>query len=49
VAHVEHGSLDPSGQLLLTVKATEQGASKADIAAITEQLRRIEELLTTTR
>lgn len=49
VAQIEHGSLDPSGgQLLLSVKATEQSATKADPAEITDQLRRIEQLLSST-
>jgi uncharacterized membrane protein YcaP (DUF421 family) len=48
VAQIEHGSLDPSGQLLLTVKATEQSATKADVAELTDQLRRIERLLSAT-
>jgi len=49
VGQIEHGSLDPSGQLLLTLKATEQNATKADIAELTDRLRRIENLLTSTR
>ncbi len=49
VAQIEHGSLDPSGQLLLTVKATEQSATKADVAELADQLRRIERLLSATR
>lgn len=49
VSQIQHGSLDPSGQLLLTLKATEQNATKADIAELTDRLRRIETLLTTAR
>ncbi len=45
VAQIEHGSLDPSGQLLLTLKAAEQNATKADIADLVARLRRIEDLL----
>lgn len=45
VAQIEHGSLDPSGHLLLTIKASEQSATKADVAEITDRLRRIEDLL----
>jgi uncharacterized membrane protein YcaP (DUF421 family) len=45
VAQVRHGSLEPGGQLVLTLKHAEQGATKADIAELTERLRRIEELL----
>jgi uncharacterized membrane protein YcaP (DUF421 family) len=42
VDQIELGSLDASGQLLLTLKSAEQGATKADIAELLEQLRRIE-------
>jgi uncharacterized membrane protein YcaP (DUF421 family) len=45
VAQIENGSLDPSGQLLLTLRASEQSATKADIAEITDRLSRIEHLL----
>ena len=45
VAQIERGVLDPNGQFLLTVKSSEQSATKADIAALAEQLRRIEGLL----
>lgn len=48
VAQIERGSLDPSGQLLLTVKASEQSATKADVAEITDRLGRIEQLLRAT-
>lgn len=49
VAQIEHGSLDPSGQLLLTLKPAEQNATKADIAELTDRLGRIEWLLSTDR
>jgi uncharacterized membrane protein YcaP (DUF421 family) len=49
VAQIEHGSLDSSGQLLLTLKVAEQNATKADIADIADRLHRIENLLSTTR
>ena len=39
VRQIETGSLDPNGQLLLTLKATEQSATKADVAELTERLR----------
>lgn len=42
---VQRGSLEPGGQLVLTLKHSEQGATKADIAKLTAQLSRIEELL----
>lgn len=44
---VERGVLEPSGQLLLTLAPTEQGATKGDIAAIVERLTRIERALDT--
>jgi uncharacterized membrane protein YcaP (DUF421 family) len=45
VAEVQHGSLEPGGQLVLTLKHSEQGATKADIAEVTARLSRIETLL----
>jgi uncharacterized membrane protein YcaP (DUF421 family) len=45
IADVDHGSLEPGGQLVLTLKVGEQGATKADVAELTSQLRRIESLL----
>ncbi len=45
IAQVQRGSLEPGGQLVLTLKHAEPGATKADIAEVTERLRRIEELL----
>jgi uncharacterized membrane protein YcaP (DUF421 family) len=45
VAQVQHGSLEPGGQLVLTLKRSEQGATKADIAEVTARLSRIETLL----
>ncbi len=42
---VARGSLEPGGQLVLTLKHSEQGATKVDIAEITARLSRIEELL----
>ena len=49
VAEVQHGSLEPGGQLVLTLKHSEQGATKADIAEVTARLSRIETLLGATR
>jgi uncharacterized membrane protein YcaP (DUF421 family) len=49
VSEVGLGSLEPGGQLVLTLKATEQGATKADIAELTSQLGQIEHLLSATR
>jgi uncharacterized membrane protein YcaP (DUF421 family) len=48
IAQIETGSLDPSGQLLLTLRPSEQSATKADVAEITDRLRRIEDLLSST-
>ncbi len=45
VNQVARGSLEPGGQLVLTLKHSEQGATKADMAEITARLSRIEELL----
>src|SRR6266566_9621800 len=42
IAQVQRGSLEPGGQLVLTLKHAEQGATKADIAEVADQLRRIE-------
>lgn len=47
VAEVGRGSLEPGGQLVLTLKHAEQGATKADVADLTARLGRIEELLRT--
>lgn len=44
---VERGVLEPSGQLLLTLTPTEQGATKGDIADLAERLTRIEHALDT--
>lgn len=46
VAQVESGNLDPNGQLVLTLKAAEQSATKGDIAELNARLERIERLLT---
>jgi uncharacterized membrane protein YcaP (DUF421 family) len=44
-SEVAVGRLEPGGQLVLTLKATEQAATKADIARLTRQLGEIEHLL----
>jgi len=49
VSQVAHGRLEPGGQLLLTLKRSEQPATKADIAELTDHVRRIETLLGTGR
>ena len=46
---VDRASLEPGGQLVLTLKAGEQGATKADVAELTSRLRRIESLLSAPR
>jgi len=45
VAEVQRGSLEPGGQLVMSLKYSEQGATKADIAEVSARLGRIEELL----
>jgi uncharacterized membrane protein YcaP (DUF421 family) len=45
VTDVDRGSLEPGGQLVLTLKAAAQGATKADVAELTDRLCRIESLL----
>jgi uncharacterized membrane protein YcaP (DUF421 family) len=45
IRQVESGVFDPGGQLVLTLKAEEQGATKGDIDRLTAQLARIEALV----
>ncbi|MFI5067365.1 MAG: YetF domain-containing protein [Streptosporangiales bacterium] len=45
VSEVGRGVLAPGGQLVLTLKASEQGATKADVADLQGRLGRIEEPL----
>ena len=45
ITEVGRGSLETGGQLVLTLKPSEQGAIKADVAELTDRLRRIETLL----
>jgi uncharacterized membrane protein YcaP (DUF421 family) len=49
VSQVETGNLEPGGQLVLTLKAAEQGATKGDIAELADRLSRIERLLKAAR
>jgi uncharacterized membrane protein YcaP (DUF421 family) len=49
IADVDRGSLEPGGQLVLTLKKGEQCATKADVAELAGRLQRIESLLTTPR
>ncbi len=45
VSQVADGVLEPGGQLLLTLRADEQGATKGDVERLTLQLARIEAAL----
>ncbi len=45
ITEVETGSMEPGGQLLVALKTGEQGATKSDVAELTDRLRRIENLL----
>ena len=49
ITEVETGSMEPGGQLLIALKTSEQGATKSDIAKLTDRLRRIENLLSEPR
>jgi uncharacterized membrane protein YcaP (DUF421 family) len=49
VTDVDRGSLEPGGQLVLTLKVAAQGATKADVAELTDRLCRIESLLSARR
>jgi uncharacterized membrane protein YcaP (DUF421 family) len=48
VSEIAVGSLEPGGQLVLTLKPAEQAATKADIAQLTSRLGQIEHLLSAT-
>jgi uncharacterized membrane protein YcaP (DUF421 family) len=45
VDEVESGVFDPAGQLILTLRADEQSATKGDVERLSAQLARIEALL----
>lgn len=45
VSEIQDGVLEPGGQIVLTLKATEQSATKGDVADLRAQLSRIESLL----
>jgi uncharacterized membrane protein YcaP (DUF421 family) len=45
IAQVETASLEPGGQLVLTLRPAEQGATKADVDRLAAQLARIEAAL----
>jgi uncharacterized membrane protein YcaP (DUF421 family) len=46
ISEVEEGRLEPDGQLILTLKEGEQGATKADVAGLQNQLASIQTALT---
>jgi uncharacterized membrane protein YcaP (DUF421 family) len=46
ISEVEEGRLEPDGQLILTLKEGEQGATKADVAGLRNQLESIQAALT---
>ena len=45
ISEIQDGVLEPGGQLVLTLKRAEQGATHADVAGLRDQLTRIEDLL----
>jgi uncharacterized membrane protein YcaP (DUF421 family) len=49
ITEIGRGSLEPGGQLVLTLKAGEQGATKDDVAELASRLGRIEKLLSAPR
>ena len=49
ITEIGSGTLEPAGQLVLTLKPGEQSATKDDVAELTRRLRRIEDLLHTPR
>jgi uncharacterized membrane protein YcaP (DUF421 family) len=49
IAEAGPGSLEPGGQLVLTLKKGEQGATKSDVAELAGRLQRIESLLSAPR
>jgi uncharacterized membrane protein YcaP (DUF421 family) len=49
ITDVDRGSMEPGGQLVLTLKKGQQGATKSDVAELTSRLRRIESLLSDSR
>lgn len=49
IGQIDRGRLEPGGQLVLSLKQAEQGATKADVADLIASLARIEAVLTTRR
>ena len=45
VSEIQDGTLEPGGQLVLTLKRADQSATQADVAQLRDQLSRIEDLL----
>lgn len=45
VSEIQDGILEPGGQLVLTLKRADQGATHADVVQLRDQLSRIEDLL----
>jgi uncharacterized membrane protein YcaP (DUF421 family) len=45
VSEIQDGTLEPGGQLVLTLKRADQSATHADVAQLRDQLSRIEDLL----
>lgn len=48
MSEIQDGVLEPGGQLVLSLKHGDQGATKADVASLRDQLSRIETLLRAT-
>ena len=46
IGQIDYGRLEPGGQLVLTLKHTEQAATKADVAELIDRLSRVEDILT---
>ena len=49
IGQVDYGRLEPGGQLALTLKLAERGATKDDVAELIDRLSRVEEILTARR
>jgi uncharacterized membrane protein YcaP (DUF421 family) len=47
IGQIDYGRLEPGGQLVLTLKHTEQAATKADVAELIDRRSRVEDILTT--
>jgi len=49
ITDVHRGSMEPGGQLVLSLNTGQQGATRSDVAELASRLRRIENLLTQSR